>query len=435
MRNKNLYILLLSLFLPPALDYGERAISIYPPNPHYFADPRGKPLLLTGIYVWDIFCVPTYDYKAFFRRLKENSLNFARIWVMWGWEEENWLCPYQRTGPGVAKDGRPKFDLDKFNPLFFQHLKEVLESAKREEIYLQLVIFDAWCLKNSEGHWDRHCFNGTNNVNGIDADKDGDGRGLEFCSLGDERIVAYQKRFIDELLKICAPYENIFFEVANENYYDKKWEEEMGRYIKEKEKGGRMRHLVMPLDMPNHDGAGIKVWNIRSLKEGFKKAYRDFNQPLIMDTDGIGEPADEVVRRAFWTAFVSGGHFDFLDSALSPQTGGGATSPVRDKLYKQLGYIAKFAKGVEFWKMKPMDEIVTKGTAFGLGEKGKSYVIYLPFGGRVGLKLESVGYFRYRWFDPREGVFRGEGMFNGIREHYFTPPSKGDWTLFIERVS
>lgn len=434
MNRKRLLALNIFLALTSTISYGERAISIHPVYPHYFLDPKGKPLLLTGVYVWDIFSDPRFDYKAFFRRLRENSLNFARVWVMWGWEEENWLCPYQRTGPGLAKDGRAKFDLDKFNPLFFKHLKEVLDASRKEGIYLQLVIFDAWCLKNSEGHWDRHCFNGANNVNGINADKNGDGKGLEFCSLKDERIVAYQKRFIDELLKVCAPYENIFFEVANENYYDRDWEEEMGKYIKEKEKNQKIRHLVMPLDMPNHDGAGIKVWDIRALKEGFRKAYQKFNQPLIMDTDGIGEPADEVIRRAFWTAFVSGGHFDFLDSALSPQTGGGALSPQRSRLYRQLGYIAELARKVEFWKMKPMDEVVIKGTAFVLGEKGKSYVVYLPFGGRVGLNLEIPGNFRYRWFDPREGIFHREGMFNRAKEHLFTPPTAGDWTLVIERV-
>jgi hypothetical protein len=417
-----------------AISFLMGVLSILPQNPHYFADPKGKPLLLTGLYVWDIFSDPTFDYQAFFRRLKDNSLNFARVWVMWGWEEENWLCPYERTGPGLAKDGRAKFNLDKFNPFFFKHLKDVLESAKREGIYLQLVIFDAWCLKNSEGHWDRHCFNGANNVNGVNADKNGDGKGLEFCSLKDEKIVAYQKRFIDKLLEVCAPYENIFFEVANENYYDRKWEEEMGKYIKEKEKRQRIKHLVMPLDMPNHDGAGIKVWNLEALKEGFKKAYERFNQPLIMDTDGIGEPEEDVIRRAFWTAFVSGGHFDFLDSALSPQTGGGALNPLRDRVYKQMGYIAQIGRKVEFWKMKPMDEVVVKGTAFAFGEAGKSYVVYLPYGGRIQLRLNSPGLFHYRWFDPREGIFKGEGMFNGERAYYLTSPGEGDWALLIEKA-
>ncbi|MGC8842723.1 MAG: putative collagen-binding domain-containing protein [bacterium] len=409
------------------------AISLLPANPHYFLAPEGKPLLLTGVYVWDIFSNPKFDYKSFFHRLKENSLNFARVWVMWGWEEENWLSPYERTGPGLAKDGRAKFNLDSFNPFFFKHLKDVLEEARREGIYLQLVVFDAWCLKNSEGHWDRHCFNGANNVNGVNADKNGDGMGLEFCSLRDEKIVAYQKRFIDKLLEVCSSYENIFFEVANENYYDREWEKELGRYIKEKEKKQKVRHLVMPLDMPNHDGAGIKTWDLKTLKEGFRKAYEKFNQPLIMDTDGIGEPSDDVIRRAFWTAFVSGGHFDFLDSALSPQTGGGALNPLRSNVYRQMGYIAQLSKKMDFWRMKPMDEIVIEGTAFVLGEKGKSYVVYLPYGGRMKLKLESPALFRYRWFNPREGVFRGEGMFKGDRVHYFTPPSDGDWAILIER--
>jgi len=287
-----------------------------------------------------------------------------------------------------------------------------------------LVIFDAWCLKNSKGDWDRHCFNGANNVNGVNADKNGDGKGLEFCSLKDEKIVAYQKRFIDKLLEVCAPYENIFFEVANENYYDKEWEEELGKYIKEKEKGQKIRHLVMPLDMPNHDGAGIKVWNLKALKEGFRKAYERFNQPLIMDTDGIGEPEEDVIRRAFWTSFVSGGHFDFLDSALSPQTGGEALNPLRDRVYKQMGYIARVGREVEFWKMKPMDEVVVKGMAFALGEAGKSYVVYLPYGGRIQLRLNSPGPFHYRWFDPREECLKVKGCSMGIEPIISLPQAR-----------
>jgi hypothetical protein len=79
-----------------------------------------------------------------------------------------------------------------------------------------------------------------------------------------------------------------------------------------------------------------------------------------------------------------------------------------------MGYIAQIGREVEYWKMKPMDEVVVKGTAFALGEVGKSYVIYLPYGGRIQLRLNSSGLFSYRWFDPREGMFKGEGCLMGI---------------------
>jgi hypothetical protein len=68
-----------------------------------------------------------------------------------------------------------------------------------------------------------------------------------------------------------------------------------------------------------------------------------------------------------------------------------------------------------------------------LGEAGKSYVVYLPYGGRIQLRLNSPGPFHYRWFDPREGMFKGEGMFNGERAYYLTSPSKSDWALLIEK--
>jgi hypothetical protein len=109
-------------------------------------------------------------------------------------------------------------------------------------------------------------------------------------------------------------------------------------------------------------------------------------------------------------------------------------NPLRDRVYKQMGYIARVGREVEFWKMKPMDEVVVKGMAFALGEAGKRYVVYLPYGGRIQLRLNSPGLFYYRWFDPREGMFKGERMFIRDRAHYFTPPSEGDWALLMEKV-
>lgn len=423
---------ILLLLLLPLFSLGG-AISIHPQNPHYFLSPEGEPLLLTGVYTWDIFSDPQFDHKGFFKLLKANSLNFARVWLFWGWEKEDipFLPLYQRTGPGEARDGKSRYDLDKFNPFFFQHLKDVLESAKKEGIYLQLVLFDAWSLKNKAGTWDIHCFHRDNNINGVDGDKDGDGRGTEFCSLKDEKILAYQKRFVDEILKICAPYDNIFFEVANENYYDPEWERFMGNYIKEKEKNQRVRHLVMPLDLPNHDGAGIKTWDLSRLKIAFRKSYA-LNQPLIMDTDGIGSPSDDVIRRAFWTAFASGGHFDYLDETLSPQRGGKISSPKRANLYRQLGHIARFAKDLPLPLLEPHDEVVLEGNASVLARLGERYIVYLPFGGEVKIRL-GEGDFLYRWFDPRTGEWSKGKLCKGERARRFKAPSNEDWVLYMER--
>ena len=59
--------------------------------------------------------------------------NFMRMWT---WELVSWDTkangegkhhtsapqPYARTGPGMALDGKPKFDLTKFDPAYFDRL-------------------------------------------------------------------------------------------------------------------------------------------------------------------------------------------------------------------------------------------------------------------------------------------------------------------------
>ena len=36
--------------------------------------------------------------------------------------------PYRRTGPGLALDGQPKFDLDKWDPAYFERVRARVEA-------------------------------------------------------------------------------------------------------------------------------------------------------------------------------------------------------------------------------------------------------------------------------------------------------------------
>ncbi len=107
-------------------------------NPRWFADPTGKAVLLMGSHVWQNLQdngllirgavsnpPPVFDYDGYLDFLERHNHNFFRLWR---WETTRWTdnytgkevkyCrphPWLRTGPGVAKDGEPKFDLTKFN--------------------------------------------------------------------------------------------------------------------------------------------------------------------------------------------------------------------------------------------------------------------------------------------------------------------------------
>lgn len=427
---------------------GSGALALYPPQPGYFRDSSGKPIVLIGDYTWGTFSDVDYDYKAMFDTLKANGLNFARVWVWWGCEEfpepinRLHVNPYLRTGPGNAHDGKPKYDLTKFNPAFFERLRAVCVAARERGIFLQLTLFDAWMIKHAH-LWQTHAYHRDNNIVGVDGDLRNTGTGADgqqgFCSPGNAKALEAQKAFIGKVVDAVNEFDNVFFEIANENYYNAEWERQLCEFIHNYEKSKPKQHLVMPLDLPNHDCGGIKTYDVGRLHANLLKA-RSLKQPLIFDTDGIGNPDDATVRKAAWTAFVSGGHVSYLDDSLQigSEHKGDVKGSRRVVLRQQLGYLATFSRQVRFYEMQPTTELVKAGNAFAFAWVNE-IVAYLPNGGGVTLDLSNVkGVLTARWFNPRTGKFHeGAGVsaipfkVEGGGRRDFTAPDDNDWALYM----
>ena len=111
----------------------EGPLKIHPKNPRYVADHDGNAIFLTGSHTWAAFQergvegeTPDFGYEEYLEFLERHDHNFMRLWT---WEHAQWMQfagadvpirytpnPYLRTGPGRALDGKPKFDVTKFNP-------------------------------------------------------------------------------------------------------------------------------------------------------------------------------------------------------------------------------------------------------------------------------------------------------------------------------
>ena len=127
-------------------------------NPNYFSDGAGKAVYLTGSHTWNDFQdwgtnefpVP-FDFAAYVNLLVAHNHNFTLLWQT----ELPRFCglpttassppdfsvtplPWQRSGPGNASDGKPKFDLTKFNPTYFDRLR-----ATGPAIWMRLVFTPA----------------------------------------------------------------------------------------------------------------------------------------------------------------------------------------------------------------------------------------------------------------------------------------------------
>jgi hypothetical protein len=209
-------------------------------NPRYFAVAAGdgaeSAVHLAGSHVWSNFhdgmgpgseCSDTserLDFDRYLDFLEERGHNFIRLWR---WEHVKsqaagggfHLCmtpqPWARTGPGEAKDGKPKFDLTRFDEEFFDRLRARAIAAGERGIYVGVMFFEGWAIHLSPApdHVEGHPFHADNNVNGI-----GVGSILDYQVLPLDPVVEQlQEAYIRKVLDTVHDLPNVLYEVANES--------------------------------------------------------------------------------------------------------------------------------------------------------------------------------------------------------------------------
>jgi hypothetical protein len=137
------------LFAAPATG----PLRVHPTNPRYFTDGSGKAIYLTGSHTWANFMdrgpsnpPAAFDYSAYLEFLRKHHHNFIRLWTHELFNEEDAggdadpvgyaaPLPWQRTGPGNAWDGKPKFDpilMDALEPLSnFEGVRKAIKPGDR----------------------------------------------------------------------------------------------------------------------------------------------------------------------------------------------------------------------------------------------------------------------------------------------------------------
>lgn len=210
-------------------------------NPRYFTVAAGgetdrRAVYLTGSHVNNNFhdgsgpgvdCAETperNDFPGYLEFLQGRGHNFVRLWR---WEQFRsqvaggafHLCmtpqPWLRTGPGTAKDGKPKFDLSKFDPAYFDRLRDYVIIAGDRGIYVSVMLFEGFGLHlslppdNIEGH----PFHAANNVNGVGIASINDYQVLPL----DPRVRALQETYIRRVIDTVQDLPNALYEVANES--------------------------------------------------------------------------------------------------------------------------------------------------------------------------------------------------------------------------
>jgi hypothetical protein len=428
-------------------------------NPRYFSDGAGNIVYLVGAHTWTNLQdmvpsknVPAFDYAGYMGFLERYRLNFIRLWRQ---EEALWEpLPYVRTGPGLALDGGPKFDLSRLNPVFFNRLSTRVREAGARGIYVGVMLFQGWGIERKdstrlEDPWPYHPFNRANNINDVDGDSDRNGDGSETHSLRDAGVTEWQERFVRQVVDVLNPYDNVLYEIANESTpASVPWQEHLVQLIHDHERTKPKQHPVLfsaPWRTSEEDLWASKAEAVSPIvpaPDVSQYAYRDDpprndgRKIVINDTDhlwGIGGN-----RGWVWKSFVRGLnpiYMDAYDSLAFPEyyEQGRET---REETLSSLGQTKLYADRIPLKTMTPRNELCS--SRYCLIDPGQAYLIYVPspeasetpLTAEVDLQ-EYAGRYRVEWFSPRLNITQAEEKHLPGGRVSFVAPFTGDALLYL----
>lgn len=449
-------------------------LRVHPTNPRYFADGSGKAVYLGGHQIFVDLQDNSFnkefirgrhrilDWDKYLEFAKEYNFNYLRNWVIWSTGSGSMAplnkaiafpMPYKRVdGHGRAKDGGNRFDLYRYDDIFFRRMRARCADLQEQGIYVSIMLFEVYgflggeaCGEPKQTLWDGNVFNGANNINGIHVDYDGDGKGIEFFYTKDARIVQLQKEYVKEVVDTLNHLDNVFYEIANE-LYAPQWQAEMTEFIKQYEKTKPKQHLVLMSAGGRTRSGGWQQMDKDAVVNGpadcFAVAgswqssrYRKKNlppnetgKPGIVDMDHVAPSNNDVGY--VWSAFTGGYHFNLYDKPFeSPASEGPQWETVRRNVAKTIEYAAK----MDLANAAPRNDLVTTG--FCLAKPGYEYVVYQPASDRfavAGLKRGAL--YHYEWYDTRQHkVIDSAELRASGSEVSFTPAHK-EMVLYLARL-
>jgi len=435
-------------------------LRVHPQNPRYFTDGSGKAIYLTGSHTWSNLQdqgskdrPPRFDYGHYLDFLREHNHNFIR---MWAWEQARWAPwsdgrgknpsdwfiepnPYCRTGPGLARDGKPKFDLAKFDPAYFERLRERVQRAGERGIYVSVMLFQGW--SSAKGWlggrpWLGHPYHPDNNIQGFNGNRKSD----VGPDLSDPQVRGYQAAYVRKVVDTVNDLDNVLYEVTNEGG-TKDWDWWVVRTVQDYEKTKAKQH---PVGLTGHGSesneemlASPAAW----ISPG-SSGWRDLTanprpapgtKVSLLDTDHVfGVGGDQ---KWVWKGFLRGHNVLFMDPYDDPEWAPVLTGQkvgVRDAEAprRAMGVARSCAERLNLADSTPNPELASTG--FCLAVPGKEYLVYLPEGGNVKVDL-SAGKERFsvEWMHPITGKTVPGGSVDGGNWRTLNAPFRGDAVLYL----
>ncbi len=413
------------------------AIAIHPENPHYFLF-RGKPIvLIAATEHYGSVVNRSFDFDRYLRDAAQRKQTVTRTFLLFRElqsaqnpyspvkpDSPDFVTPWPRTGPGKALDGEPRYDLDQWNPEYFDRLHRFLKRASELGIVVELTL-----LSNTYSNevWALNPLRTQNNLQGI-----GKVEFSDYNSLKEKELVARQLAHVRKIIQETADFDNVYYEICNEPGGGMPghatpadvdaWEAEVNQVVREELKKLGRPHLVFgsqafsyhpkftqPLDAsfanPLFDAVNVhplpdtvlggrtfmmgnfmsKELALAELRDFGLAAHRVGAKPFVHDEDNAAscyrnDIGWTIHRKRAWTGVMTGGHYDYIDFSINVGNESGSAES-RKKIRTWMHNLSEFIHGFDFIHASPAPDWIEEKPASlvvaTLAVPGKDYAAYL----------------------------------------------------------
>jgi hypothetical protein len=423
-------------------------------NPRYFTNTRGRAVYLTGSHTWPNFQdggvtdpPKRFAWTAYLDMLQAHHLNVIKLWRF---EQTKFSSetpgdfylepsPYLRTGPGVALDGKPKFDLRRFNPAYFDRMRQRIIDARKRGIYVSIMLFDGWSIerklnKRVGNPWMGHPLNAANNINAVDGDTNHDNAGAESHTLAIAAVTKLQEAYVRKVIDIVNDLDNVLYEVSNEDRGTTAalaWQYHMIDFIHQYESKKPKQH---PVGMTALWPGGSNAWLYSSNADWIAPSGSLHDAPaasgtkvVLNDTDHLCGVCGDVAW--VWKSFTRGTSPMLMDPFDGMWPIASVPYEVSDRRWNEvrtnMGYARSFADRMNLLAMAPHGELASSGYCIANPVRtNPEYLVYLPTGGSVTVDLSaSPEALTVEWFLPTTGrTIPGATIMGGTSRRLAAPP-------------
>jgi hypothetical protein len=434
-------------------------------NPHYFTDGSGRAVYLTGSQTWNTLqdwgthgSVQPIDFPAFVNMLLAHNHNFTLIWAT---ELPTFHglpttaasppdftvspLPWERTGPGIATDGKLKFDLTKFNQGYFDRLRDRVQQLGTAGIYAGCYFFTGEWLNLFRFPGDGYPLSGANNVNGVD---DGGGTGAVTMT-APNAVTTVQDAYVRKVIDTLNDLPNVLWIVSEEAPADSTWwNSHLISLARSYEAGKPLQHPIGYATTVSFTDAGLlnsdADWIAPAARISPSTSYgsgHPRNKVNINDSDHsyweMWNDPPQVNRNYFWINFTNGNQTLFMDPYvvfyprqgrnMSPSPVDGISpgpDPRWENVRGTMGFIRGYATRMNLALMTPRGDLASTGHALANTTSGSAEIlIYAPSGGTLDVDLSGIDApFAVEWMNPESGATTPGKPAHGGGTISVTPP-------------